>query len=109
MTVVLPPSADLADRYPRTVAAFSEMGALDHLERILRFDTVWDEIRRPTPARGRSEGADDRRASVAGPEIYARSNIGYSNGVKLKSKIDYDLIYAGGGLGKGGCPAHRRR
>jgi hypothetical protein len=35
-----------AARYPRTVAAFSAMGALDQLERIARLDAAWDTIRR---------------------------------------------------------------
>jgi len=37
---------NLAARYPHTVAAFTAMGALDHVERIARLDAIWDAIRR---------------------------------------------------------------
>jgi lycopene cyclase CruA len=73
--------AVLAARYPHTVAAFAAMGALDHLERIARLDTIWDAIRRGDPF-------------VVSDDIYSQSPI--SN---LQSPVSYDLIYAGGGLG----------
>jgi lycopene cyclase CruA len=57
------------------------MGALDHLEQIARLDAIWDAIRRGEP------GAVDRN-------IYSQSPIPHS-----QPSPDYDLIYAGGGLG----------
>jgi lycopene cyclase CruA len=72
---------DLAARYPRTVAAFAAMGALDHLDRILRLDATWDAIRRGEPTH-----RHDRSYSQAQIQ-------------RLPSNVDYDLIYAGGGLG----------
>src|ERR1051325_8885056 len=71
----------LPKRYPHTVAAFAAMGALDHLERIARLDAEWDAIRR---------GEQLHRYDAA----YTQSAI-----CNLQSTIDYDLIYAGGGLG----------
>jgi lycopene cyclase CruA len=71
--------SDLAARYPRTVATFEAMGAPDHLERIARLDQAWDDIRR-----GEQTSCQD--------DIYFLSPI-------RNSKTDYDLIYAGGGLG----------
>jgi lycopene cyclase CruA len=101
----------LAEHYPRTVAAFAEMGALDHLERILRLDAVWDDIRRPPttdhrPPNGQramyggsSLSAERQRCGQGGADptwtdLYTQSAI-----CNLQSAIDYDLIYAGGGLG----------
>jgi lycopene cyclase CruA len=71
----------LTGRYPLTVAAFAAMGALDHLDRIARLDSIWDAIRR---------GEQSQRYDAA----YAESAI-----YNLPSAIEYDLIYAGGGLG----------
>jgi lycopene cyclase CruA len=72
--------AALEQLYPQTVAAFRSMGAPEHLERIARLDHVWQGIR-------------------------ARSMPASSNHVyTLTSALpptdgEYDLIYAGGGLG----------
>ncbi len=72
---------DLAERYPHTVASFTAMGALDHLDRIARLDAIWDAIRR-----GESSAAnDDIYSQLPSPNPYPPA--------------DYDLIYAGGGLG----------
>ncbi|MBK9710644.1 MAG: hypothetical protein IPO81_04800 [Kouleothrix sp.] len=71
----------LAERYPNTVAAFAAMGALDHLDRIVRLDQVWDGIRQ-----GRQSQADDA--------IYAQVP-----SLEPAASGDFDLIYAGGGLG----------
>jgi lycopene cyclase CruA len=73
--------AEIAARYPHTVAAFAAIGALDHLDRIAQLDATWDAIRSGDP-------------SSLGDEIYSQSPI--SN---PQSPISYDLIYAGGGLG----------
>src|SRR5262245_33170541 len=95
----------LAERYPLTMAAFAAMGALDHLDRIARLDAVWDEIRWP-PADDRRP-PDSHRALYGGPsvaakpsadEIYTQSKIQNAQRAP-ESKIDFDLIYAGGGLG----------
>ena len=75
-----PGTVALAERYPRTVAAFAEMGALDHLDRIARLDAVWEGIRQ-----GKQAPFDD--------SIYSQAPI-----ADLES-LDFDLIYAGGGLG----------
>lgn len=64
--------------HPQTYAAFAAMDALDHLERIARLDAAWASIR-----------AGD--ALAAGPPLQTSgSDVGAPN---------YDLIYAGGGLG----------
>src|SRR6266542_5857892 len=76
----------LAARYPRTIAAFTAMGALEHLERIIKLDTSWDELRRTT------EHREQRTEQQA--EFYSQSAT-----CNLQSAIQYDLIYAGGGLG----------
>jgi lycopene cyclase CruA len=89
------PSADhpssiahpLANRYPRTVAAFAGMGALDHLNRIARLDATWDAIRRPS-------GYADSSAPSARHDIYSLISSSH-----LAPPVDFDLIYAGGGLG----------
>src|SRR5690242_13645437 len=71
---------DLAARYPRTIAAFTAMGALDHLDRILKLDQAWDGIR--SGRMPKLLGAVyDLTPSPARP-----------------SPVAYDLIYAGGGL-----------
>ncbi len=89
---------DLAARYPRTVAAFAAMDALDHLERIARLDAVWQRIR--AGARGGADDtyaivdevpATDRRPSPTAPTHASR--------ITRPASSDYDLIYAGGGLG----------
>jgi lycopene cyclase CruA len=70
----------LAEHYPNTAAAFAAMGALDHLDRIARLDVAWDAIRRGQPA-----AVDD--------SIYIQHILTF------QSQLDFDLIYAGGGLG----------
>src|SRR5437762_867926 len=75
------PSTNLVARYPHTVAAFAAMGALDHLERITRLDAIWDAIRRGEPG-------------VVDQEVY--SVLPTPN---PQPPANYDLIYAGGGLG----------
>jgi lycopene cyclase CruA len=77
----MPSPNDLAVHYPNTVAAFAAMGALDHLEQIARLDLIWDAIRRG------DSGAVDH-------DVY--SQLPPSTPQLLP---DYDLIYAGGGLG----------
>lgn len=75
-------SHTLADRlrahYPKTVAAFEQMQAYDHLERIWYLERHWDQMMRGTYT----------------PDIYATSNT-----IPSDTTTDYDLIYAGGGLG----------
>ncbi|HJZ46378.1 MAG TPA: hypothetical protein VKE41_04405 [Roseiflexaceae bacterium] len=67
--------------YPRTVAAFAAMGALEHLERVARLDAIWEAIRR-----GDTAAVDD--------DLYSQLPTSNSH-----LPTDYDLIYAGGGLG----------
>jgi lycopene cyclase CruA len=76
--------ADLAERYPRTVAAFAAMGALDQLERIARLDETWDAIRRGQAVR-------------AGRKIAAIYET--TPPIEAAAATTYDLIYAGGGMG----------
>nr|HRC77471.1 hypothetical protein [Kouleothrix sp.] len=75
------PSADsaaLAERYPLTVAAFEHMAALEHLDRVLKLDAAWAAIRSGRPAAPRDD-------------VYSYSAVA--------DPAEYDLIYAGGGLG----------
>jgi lycopene cyclase CruA len=74
-----PPAADLAARYPRTVAAFEAMGACEHLDRIAHLDAVWAGIRAGTPPPANESIYTLTHAPLPAPQ--------------------YDLIYAGGGLG----------
>ena len=94
LTALLPTNSsdDLAERYPHTVAAFTVMDALDHLERIARLDAVWEEMR---DVRGqRSEGLKTQNSTLKTP---LPSHTQHST---LKTQnTSYDLIYAGGGLG----------
>jgi lycopene cyclase CruA len=75
-------SAALLERlrcdYPQTVAAFEAMGAAEHLERVWWLERNWERI-----LRGEYSSAvyEQRPAAEAPPTL------------------DYDLIYAGGGLG----------
>ncbi len=73
---------DVADRlrphYPKTVAAFEHMQAYDHLERIWYLEQQWDHM---------MHGQYDAN-------MYAVSNT-----IPSEATTDYDLIYAGGGLG----------
>src|SRR5215213_5542564 len=87
----------LAARFPRTVAAFAAMGALDHLDRVAQLDAIWDEIRQPTTDH-RSPTTAHRRPTT--DDIYAYSKLKRPEGTRnSKLNIDFDLIYAGGGLG----------
>lgn len=70
----------LQPRYPQTVEHFLAMGALDHLERVARLEHGWERIMR---------GEYD-------PEVHGLRHM--SNG-SAPVDLDYDLIYAGGGLG----------
>ncbi|NJK78826.1 MAG: hypothetical protein HC914_02510 [Chloroflexaceae bacterium] len=63
--------------YPQTVAHFEQMGALDHLEQVWRLERGWERI---------LQGTHD-------PSIYAEQPAAPA------APLDYDLIYAGGGLG----------
>jgi lycopene cyclase CruA len=78
----LPASADLPleqlrARYPRTVAAFEEMDALDHLAHVWSLTQGWEHLM--------SEEYD--------PNVYETVPT-----TPPTSTPDYDLIYAGGGL-----------
>lgn len=66
----------LRSRYPQTIEHFLEMGAIDHLERVARLEAGWRQI---------ACGAYDRSVYELGgaPDLHH----------------DFDLIYAGGGLG----------
>jgi lycopene cyclase CruA len=75
----------LAEHYPQTVAAFDEMGALDQLERIARLDDVWARMRAAAKGREPAPNTPDN--------TYQRVA---STALCLP---EYDLIYAGGGLG----------
>jgi|GEM_PF-111284 len=76
-----PLAAELRPRYPLTVEHFLAMGALDHLERVARLERGWEQILR---------GAYDQDVhQVVGGAAFAAG----------RSSLDYDLIYAGGGLG----------
>lgn len=68
----------LLERYPQTVEQFLAMGALDHLERVARLEEGWARIARGEYDAGLHEVAP-LRLGAEGP--------------------DFDLIYAGGGLG----------
>lgn len=68
----------LRTRYPQTVAAFEAMGAHDHLERIWRLEHGWEQI-----LRGETDAS-----------IYTTTE-----SPTAQASPDYDLIYAGGGLG----------
>lgn len=84
---VVPEQIDaVAARYPNTVAAFASMNALDHLERIVRLDGVWQQIRQATANKGRPSGA------AQSPVYNLQSSISH------QPQYRYDLIYAGGGL-----------
>lgn len=66
----------LQARYPQTVEHFLAMDALEHLERVARLEQGWERILR---------GEYDQGVHQVGPAAPAR--------------LDFDLIYAGGGLG----------
>lgn len=66
----------LQERYPKTVGHFLGMNALDHLERVARLEQGWQRI---------MSGAYDSNVHSVAPQ--------------LSGTAEYDLIYAGGGLG----------
>jgi lycopene cyclase CruA len=66
----------LQARYPQTVSHFVTMNALDHLERVARLEQGWQRI---------MGGAYDDSVHTLVPTV--------------AGPTDYDLIYAGGGLG----------
>ncbi len=66
----------LQARYPQTVEHFLAMGALEHLERVARLEQGWERILRGEYDLGVHELSQTQPAA-----------------------LDYDLIYAGGGLG----------
>jgi lycopene cyclase CruA len=70
--------ARLRARYPQTVANFEEMGAYDHLERVWQLERSWERILRGDYDASFYEQHPPHSAPAA---------------------PDYDLIYAGGGLG----------
>lgn len=73
----------LAERFPRTVAAFAAMGATEHLERIAHLDAVWRSIR------------DVSAPPSALPRLHT-----LCEPMDLPAvEHSFDLIYAGGGLG----------
>jgi lycopene cyclase CruA len=80
----------LQGRYPQTVEHFLAMGAIDHLERVSRLEAGWHQIMR----------------DAYNPEIYQvvadlAPPAGLRDGLDHRgtARADYDLIYAGGGLG----------
>ncbi|NJP05031.1 MAG: hypothetical protein HC837_05080 [Chloroflexaceae bacterium] len=83
----LTPASPLADRlrpyYPKTVEHFETMGALDHLERVWRLERSWERI-----LRGEYE------STVYQP--WDQETLPLHRDMH---QTDYDLIYAGGGLG----------
>ncbi len=70
-------------RYPQTVAYFEAMDALDHLERVWWLERSWERI-----LRGKYDSTVYEQ-QTANPNIQAPD----------PGKFDYDLIYAGGGMG----------
>jgi lycopene cyclase CruA len=68
----------LAARYPQTVEHFAAMNAFDHLERVWRLEQGWEQI---------TAGQYDTRCYQLEP------------GPAPLEQPEYDLIYAGGGLG----------
>jgi lycopene cyclase CruA len=66
----------LQARYPQTVGHFVDMNALDHLERVARLEQGWQRI---------MNGAYDPSVHAVVPSLIGSA--------------EYDLIYAGGGLG----------
>lgn len=66
----------LQARYPQTVGHFTAMNALEHLERVARLEQGWQQI---------MGGAYDQSVHTIVPSLPGRA--------------EYDLIYAGGGLG----------
>ena len=76
----IPLPAELEQLYPQTVAAFKAMNATEHLERIARLDYVWHHIR--------------AQSTLDAPgDVYATTS------ALPPTDGEYNLIYAGGGLG----------
>ncbi len=89
----------LFERYPQTVEQFVAMGALDHLERAARLEQSWEQI---------MQGAYDPAIyQLVAPETLRRKPTAQpsTNGQRPPQHgppqvgQDFDLIYAGGGLG----------
>jgi lycopene cyclase CruA len=77
-----PSDADgLRARFPLTVAAFEAMGALDHLGRVAALEAGWRRV----------------EAGTFDPAVYAEAPAHARGDGPIR--LDYDLIYAGGGLG----------
>jgi lycopene cyclase CruA len=77
-------------RYPRTLAAFAAMNAADHLERIIRLDEIWHDIRTTVADDAPSLNYRTAWQSMPRAELMQRSTQAHWHG---------DLVYAGGGLG----------
>jgi lycopene cyclase CruA len=93
-----PLAAELRARYPLTVEHFLAMGALDHLERVVRLERGWEQIL--SGAYDESVHQVVERLPEAALSAAAASAGGRgSSPVTHRSSLDYDLIYAGGGLG----------
>jgi lycopene cyclase CruA len=77
-------------RYPRTLAAFNAMNASDHLERIMRLDEIWHNIR--TTVANDAPSLTYRNAWQSLPHSELASQ-------RAQASWHGDLVYAGGGLG----------
>lgn len=77
-------------RYPLTLAAFAAMNAADHLERIIRLDEIWHDIRTTVANDAPSLSYRTAWQSLPRAELIQRSAHAQWHG---------DLVYAGGGLG----------
>jgi lycopene cyclase CruA len=77
-------------RYPRTLAAFNAMNASDHLERIMRLDEIWHNIRTTVANDAPSLTYRNAWQSLPRAELVQRS---------MQASWHGDLVYAGGGLG----------
>lgn len=79
-----------SQRYPRTHAAFAAMDANDHLERIVRLDEIWHDIRTTVANDAPSLSYRTAWQSLPRAELMQRS---------AQAQWHGDLVYAGGGLG----------
>jgi hypothetical protein len=59
---------ELQQRYPLTMAAFAAMDAHDHLERIIRLDAVWSDIRAAVAANQPDSRQRNAWREVTAPE-----------------------------------------
>lgn len=86
---------DLVDKlrrsYPNTVFHFETMGALDHLERIWRLERGWQRI-----LRGEYDPSVYEQCQLTTDRLREADGI---QPAPSAFEPDYDLIYAGGGLG----------